>query len=119
MCLSWGSWVDCVPLRRQAWEGQSTMEEMVIEADTWMGPEKRKKENESLVSSAGTERTQVPRPGWRVGFRKLLDFLMSTPSGSSPQAGSQASFHQSSDEAWSLIKQLVSGSFSGWSQAGF
>lgn len=37
---------------------------------------RKKKENESLVSSSGRVRAQVPSPGWREGFTRLLDFLM-------------------------------------------
>lgn len=44
MCLSWGSWGDCIPFHIQAWEGQDTMEETVMKQIHGWGQNKEKRE---------------------------------------------------------------------------
>lgn len=70
-----------------SWEGQDTMEETAMGADTWVGPEYRKKENGSLQPQEEDKgRTQLPSPGWRVGFGRLFYSPMSMLSDSRPKA---------------------------------
>lgn len=65
----------------------------------------KKKENEFLVSSSGRVRAQVPNPGWRVGFMRLLESLMGSSVTPVPKLAHRCLgvCHQRLDEAGTLL----------------
>lgn len=71
----------------------------------------KKKESEFLVSSSGKVRAQVPSPGWRVGFMRLLEFLMGSSVTPVPRLAHRCLgvCHQWLDEAGTLLSIEILG----------
>lgn len=79
MCLTWGSWADCVSLHKY------------------------------LVPLSGRDGVSVHNPGWTMGFTQFLDSLMGIHSDSDPRVPSQVSWglFQATDEAGALLSTFL------------